>query len=513
MTAIVSDALLTKFSKFIENSIGLHFEKNRRRDLENKIGYVTKEFGFENAESCIDWLMSSPLTRSQIETLASYLTIGETYFFRENKSFDALENHILKGLIQSLRENGKRLRIWSAGCATGEEPYSIAILLSKMIPDIKDWNITILATDINSRFLQKASDGLYSKWSFRGVPSEIKKRYFKLTKDGHYKILPEIKRLVKFTYLNLAEDTYPSLINDTNAMDIMFCRNVLMYFNLKCQKKVVKKLYHSLIQGGWLAVSPSEASHIIFSQFETVNFPGVILYRKVQHKKNQHKARTEYDFEITVPSPAHQTPVNISFEVQSPVSLQVQTDLTRIPGASRKKQQESVPPPIPESRETPYEKALELFDKGRYAEAAENLAGLTQDDPKAIALLARAYANLGKLNDALEWSEKALDTDKLNPGFHYLRATILQEQGKIDGAMTSLKRALYLEPDFVLAHFAMGNLVRQQGKFKESDRHFSNALSILQNRNQTDLLPESDGITAGRLSEIISCMTERELRI
>ena len=132
MTTIVSDALLTGFSKFIENSIGLHFEKNRRRDLESKIGYVAKEFGFENAEYCIEWLMSSPLTKSQIETLASYLTIGETYFFREKKSFDALENHILKELIHSRRENEKQLRIWSAGCATGEEPYSIAILLSKI---------------------------------------------------------------------------------------------------------------------------------------------------------------------------------------------------------------------------------------------------------------------------------------------------------------------------------------------------------------------------------------------
>ncbi len=316
MTAIVSDALLTKFSKFIENSIGLHFENNRRRDLESKIGYVTKEFGFENAESCIDWLMSSPLTRSQIETLASYLTIGETYFFREKKSFDAFENHILKELIQSRWGNEKRLRIWSAGCATGEEPYSIAILLSKLIPDIEDWNITILAVDINPRFLQKASEGLYNKWSFRGIPLEIKKRYFKHTKDDCYKILPKIKRLVKFTYLNLVEDVYPSLLNDTNAMDVIFCRNMLMYFNLEYQKKVVKNLYRSLVQGGWLIVSPSEASHIIFSQFETVNFPGAILYRKDQDKKSRQKYRPLQDFEMTVPSPAHQTPVNISFEVQ-----------------------------------------------------------------------------------------------------------------------------------------------------------------------------------------------------
>ena len=156
---------------------------------------------------------------------------------------------------------------------------------------------------------------------------------------------------------------------------------------------------------------------------------------------------------------------------------------------------------------------LELFEKGCYAETAENLVGNTEDKLKAIAFLARSYANQGKLTDALEWSEKALDTDKLNPGFHYLRATILQEQGQIKRAVTSLKRALYLEPDFVLAHFALGNLAWQRGKIKESQKHFRNAQMILKNHNQTDIVPESDSITAGRLSEIIQCVTKRESQI
>jgi len=326
MTTTISDALLGRFSKFIENTMGLHFTTNRRRDLESRIGDVVKEFNFDNAESCIDSLISSPLKRNQIETLASCLTIGETYFFREKKSFDALENHILKRLIQSRRENGKILRIWSAGCATGEEPYSIAILLSKIISDIKDWNVTILAADINPLFLQKASDGLYSKWSFRGVPSEIIGQYFKLKNEGNYEILPKIKKLVKFTYLNLAEDTYPSFINDTNAMDIIFCRNVLMYFNSECQRKVVKNLYRSLIQGGWLVVSPSEASHGIFSQFQTVNFPGAILYRKDRDKQSRQKVPQKHNFKETVPSPASPTTFDPCLQVQPTVTLPIQTE-------------------------------------------------------------------------------------------------------------------------------------------------------------------------------------------
>ena len=179
----------------------------------------------------MDWLLSSePPSRNQIEILASYLTIGETYFFREKQTFEILEERILADLIKTRRQNERRLRIWSAGCCTGEEPYSIAMLLSKMLPDLKDWNISILATDINPRFLHKASEGVYSKWSFRDCPQGVKERYFRKAKEDRLEILPDIKKMVTFSYLNLVEDSYPSLSNCTNAMDVIFCRNVLMYF-------------------------------------------------------------------------------------------------------------------------------------------------------------------------------------------------------------------------------------------------------------------------------------------
>ena len=162
--------------------------------------------------------------------MASYLTIGETYFFRVEPDFNALENHILPELIHLRKDTGKYLRIWSAASSTGEEPYSLAILVRKLIPDIKDWNITILATDINTRSLAKAEKGIYGNWSFRNNPEWLKKIYFTPLLDERYQINRNIKDMVSFFYLNLARDTYPSLLNNTNGMDIIFCRNVLMYF-------------------------------------------------------------------------------------------------------------------------------------------------------------------------------------------------------------------------------------------------------------------------------------------
>lgn len=511
MAESISNIILARLSELISSHMGLHFPTERWPDIQRGIRSAASDFGFKDTESCASWLVSSPLTKNQIEILASHIAVGETCFFRDKPIFEALENHILRELVRSRRKDDKRLRIWSAGCATGEEPYSIAILLSRMIPDIKDWNVTILATDINSRFLEKASKGLYREWSFRNTPPKFKEKYFKRSKESSFRIFPHIKKMVRFSYHNLAEDTYPSLLNDTNAMDVIFCKNVIMYFDPERQRRVIQNLYNCLVDGGRLVVSPCETSHILFSQFETVNFPDTILYRKTLHKKDRRRVRQAQDFETTVPFHEHRTPVDLSFEVQPPACLPVQTDPAQPPDASQK-QQEPEPPPVSEPRLTPFEEALTLYQQGRYTEAAEKLAS-SQDDNKSIALLARAYANQGKLTDALEWCEKAVVTDKLNPGFHYLRATILQEQGRIKEAMTSLKRTLYLDPDFVLAHFALGNLARQQGKLKESVRHLSNAVMILQSHDQAEVLPESDGVTAGRLAEIISCMAERETRV
>jgi chemotaxis protein methyltransferase CheR len=135
-----------------------------------------------------------------------------------------------------------------------------------------------------------------------------------------------------------------------------------------------------------------------------------------------------------------------------------------------------------------------------------SLVSHNQDNSKAIALLARVYANQGRLAEALEWCEKAIATDKLNSVLRYLHATILQEQGLIDGANISLKQALYLNQNFVLAHFVLGNLALQQGKRKESKKHFGNALMLLRSYPQAEILPESEGITGGRLLEIIRLM-------
>ena len=245
------------------------------------VAAAASAFDMPDAEACAHWLLSAPLTHNQIEILASHLTVGETYFFREKRSFEVIEERVFPELLRARERTERRLRIWSAGCCTGEEPYSIAMLLDRLIPRPEEWNVTILATDINPEFLRKAAEGVYGEWSFRDTPAWLRERYFQRKRAGCFEIDERLRRRVTFSFLNLADDVYPSLTNNTNAMDVIFCRNVLMYFTAARARKVIENLYRSLVDGGWLIVSPTETSTSLFSGFTAVEFPGVVLYRKL----------------------------------------------------------------------------------------------------------------------------------------------------------------------------------------------------------------------------------------
>ena len=468
--------LLSGLSDFVASRMGLHFPKERWRDLERGVAAAARDLDLPDAESCAHWLLSRTLTQSQMEILASHLTVGETYFFREKKSFEILEQHILPELLRSRRGAEQRLRIWSAGCCTGEEPYSVAMLLDRLIPDPEAWHVTLLATDINPRFLRKAAEAAYGAWSFRDTPGWVRERHFKSRSDGRFKLHPRLRNKVTFSYLNLADDVYPSLLNNTNAMDVILCRNVLMYFTEKRAQQVVRNLYRSLVDGGWLIVSPTEASNILFSSFAAVQFPGVVLYRKI----------------------AGAEPRAVVIGYQGPV-FAAEPDASTL--------QAPVAPPQPDVAETG---RSALHSEVQQEPGLPGVPGVgealppEQDDGHALSATARNCANQGKLGAASEWCEKAIAADKLNPAHYYLLATIQQEQGQADAAVQSLMRALYLDPGFVLAHFALANVRLSQGRRREAGRHFTNALALLRARPHDEGLPESDGLTAGRLAEIIT---------
>lgn len=503
-------ALLAQIDKELTARIGLHFAPERWSELQSGLDRACRELGFASLEQGVQQLLAHGLSQPQIEAIASHLTIGETYFFRDARSFEVLREHILRPLIQARHGKEQHLRIWSAACSTGEEPYSLAMVLHEMIPRLQDWRITLLATDINLPALDKARRGIYRDWSFRAAPAHLKERFFNSLDGGQYEVIEPVRRLVKFAYLNLAEDIFPSLLNDTNAMDVILCRNVLMYFAPAQAQTVVHNLYRCLIDEGCLLTSANEGPSVRYTDFHTLNFPGVIVY---QRSARGLPIRATKPVPPVAPKRPATTPASPSRPAPTPPS----------PAASPPPLQSATPPaatsqsvapaqPL-ESLATILDKAQRDYEDGRYKEAIAQLESASGNDtgPEAArvdTLRARAYANEGNLERALHWSERAIQSNKLDAGCYYLHATILQEQGAMAEAAAALRRALYLDPNFVLAHFALGNLAREGGRREEAMRAFGNAQRLARQLATDQVLPESEGITAGRLADIVSTMID-----
>lgn len=458
--------LLSDLSDYISKNMGLYFPQARWDILFVHMAEIAKDFDFQDTEEFIKWLMSVPATRSTTELVAKRLTISETYFFREPRLFEALISRILPDLIREREKTGRQIRIWSAGCATGEEPYSIAIILEKMIPDIENWHIKILATDINSASLIKAADGLYGDWAFRNAPQGFKEMNFTMVKKGEYAIDPKIKKNIRFEYLNLVDDVYPSLINNTNAMDIIFCRNVLMYFTQERIKTIGQHFYDSLVENGCLIVGSSELSNQLFPQFTCVNFPGATIFRK-ESKKASLKIRSDFKIESIPLEPAK---------------------------INAKKSQDS---------------SFRRPDSDQTIETKTIIREAVQDNQSDKIIDIRSLANLGKLDEALSACESVIKTNKLNLENYYLYANILQEQNRIPEAIAAFKRVLYLDQNYLLAHFSLGNLEFRSGNSVSAKKHFKIVLRLLNGYGTEDILIEPEMLTTGRLNEIITSILQQ----
>jgi chemotaxis protein methyltransferase CheR len=478
-------ALLARLSARVAEHLGLHFPESRWVDLERGIRSAAGEFGFSDPEPCVEWLASAPLSRQQVEILAGHLTVGETYFYRERSAFAAMEQHVLPQLAASRQHSERRLRIWSAACCTGEEAYSLAIAATLGLPESSRWDISVLATDINPHFLEKAAAGIYGEWSFRDTPPVVRERYCRPTADGRFKVVPEIRNLVNFDYLNMAEDAFPSLLNQTNGMDVIFCRNLLIYFEPALSRQVALKLGRCLAEGGWLFVGAAETSSLLFGELDVVNYHGAIIYRKSSGLASQRRQ--------TIAAPATSA---------SPVVPTVVRSRPVIPPPRHGHRSHAPPPAAP----TPLAQATAFFDQGRYAEAVRALSGRAGHGQAESALLSRAHANLGELGEALSCCDRAIAANKLSPALHYLRGTILAEKGEPEEAAREFRRATYLAPDFVMAHFALGHLARSQNNHADARRHFDRAARLLRDRPHDEPLPESDGITAARLADVIAML-------
>lgn len=442
----LSQEICLQARALIAGRLGLDFPEGRQADLERRFIHALRTTSVGSPENYLTMLANLPEGSPELMRLAAYLTVGETYFFRDRVLFDALEQYVLPALIEARRaEQTLRLRLWSAGCATGEEPYSIAILLDRVLPDRSDWALTILATDINPDALEAARRGCYREWSFRDTPKWIRDRYFHRRSAETMELDSRIRRMVTVAPLNLVEESYPAMVTNTSAMDLILCRNVLMYFTREAQRASVLRLQRALVADGWLVVSPAEASAELLDPLVAVDYGGAILYRK---------------------GPAPVAPV--------------------LPGW--------IPETILPEPDTPVPFVEPSVDR---VTAMAPIASPAPSDLQG----ARVLADQGRLEEARELCEAALAKDRLDHEAHLLLAAIAQERGDIAAALDALRRALYLAPDFAPAHFLLGSLQLRQRQRKQGRRSMETVVSLLSAVPQDEPVAGGGGLTAGRLLE------------
>jgi chemotaxis protein methyltransferase CheR len=500
MTQDLPEHILQPVSSCILSHTGLFFPQSKWNLLQKGIKCAAAEQNMD-VLTFVENLQKSLPSQVLINSLVSYLTIGETYFLRDKNLFQTLKDHILLEIIDSKQPNDKTISFLSAGCATGEEPYSIAIFLNHMFPILKDWKINIIGTDINPTFLEKARQGIYSRWSLRITPEQIIKKYFIQTDANRFEIVPHIKRMVKFKRLNLMDPDYQQSLNIRGEMDIVFCRNVLMYFDEACRNRAIENLAKLITIRGWFIAGPAESGFIQTNGLAPVKFSNVILHQKKPDRSDgipSSLALFKFDDRTVCPSfnrPSNK-PSSVAFK-KHPAST-----------AFRR----------PQTDVEIYEDALRDYEKGNYNASAEKLskvlALLNHGDSilietELMVLLAKSYANIGDLDNAGFWCRKAIESEKLNPEIHFLQSSIFQGEGKGKEAIQSLKHAIYLDPDFIMAHFLMGLLLLGEKNAKESRKSLINALSLLKNKDPEEVLPFSEGMTAARLIETINAMVSK----
>lgn len=276
--AKISAEEFTELRQFIYDKIGISIPERRKYLLENRLGSRLRALNLKSFKEYTNYLKKGTDRLKEMVRLCEKITTNETFLYRDTKQLAVFQDHILKEVLKKQAETGKKeLHIWSAGCSSGEEPYTLAIMLHEVLGmSIIGWKIRITANDLSPAMLVKAKKGIYGEYAIRTTPPEILKKYFTQTDQG-YEVIPRVKKLVSFGPINLSDVRACRRIPSSN---IVFCRNVIIYFDDKMKGQVVNAFYDNLNPGGYLFLGHSESIHKLGTQFVTTIKPGGMAYAK-----------------------------------------------------------------------------------------------------------------------------------------------------------------------------------------------------------------------------------------
>ncbi len=397
------------------------------------------------------------------QALLSELTVGETYFLRDTPQIQLLRQHILPTLINDKRrDNHHTLRLWSAGCATGEEAYTLAILLHELIPDRYLWDIRVLGTDINDAALEVAQSGRYRDWSFRNTSPTIRKKHFITihhTTPIIYEIHPDIRQMVNFRHHNLVSDP-------PGMYDVVICRNVIIYFTHSQAKSVEQQLAKSLDTWGWLLLGSAETLQHTRRQYLVRHFDDALAFQKLGIEQ---QAVPSNRSSAAFPTPApHITAFNPTVE-------------------------------------TTYRQAVRALQNGQPEQTIALLQTIMDEHYSAAvhSLMASALVNIGDKETAHLHLMQALEADTLYPDAHYLLALLHMEDKDWVAARIAIRAAIYCRPDFALAHLLSGDMFVQEGEFERAERAWTTARRFASEVPPDMRLSDVAEIKAGQLVTLV----------
>lgn len=452
-------------------------------------------------------LESSSVTREELRGLAAQLTVTETYFFRNREHFHALEEIVLPDRIRA-RPPGSVLRILSAGCASGEEPHSIAIALLESGACAANEDVKVLGIDINPTAIDKAQVGRYSNWSLRQLPDEFRSRYFRA--EGKEFVLDDrVRRWVTIEERNLIDDD--AQFWRSNTFDIVFCRNVLMYFTPDAAQAVVERIARSITPGGFLFLGHAETLRGLSHSFHLCHTHETFYYRRREddatHPRFDVPAVWTEDSTTSAPSEtaAPQQPGETWFDTirnaSEKIALLARRSAVLVPAGDAFRP-ESVCAP---RRSRGFVDAMEFLRQERFAEGLETLRSLPSEsagDPDVQLLHAVLLTQCGRLAEARQVAATLLALDDLSAGAHYLMALGCEDLRDIAAASQHDRTAAYLEPSFAMPHLHLGLLARRSGDLWTARRELARALALLAREDTSRILLFGGGFNRESLLEL-----------
>ncbi len=273
----ISNGDFLKFREFFYRKTGIIFSDSKRYFVDKRLVQRMKETGHDSFRSYFSF-MRFQASGEELQRLTNIMTVNETYFFREEYQFRSLVESMLPEIVKN-KEKGSTIKIWSIPSSSGEEPYSIALYLLEYWSGINNWDVKLVASDIDTEILRKAQEGIYSGRSVQNLDSRILRKYFTKLPNGDWRISEDLRQSVEFTSVNLNE---PGSTRFYRNFDIIFCRNLLIYFDDLSRRRSAEVFYGALNPGGFICLGHSESMSRISSLFKVRKFPDSIVYQKLE---------------------------------------------------------------------------------------------------------------------------------------------------------------------------------------------------------------------------------------